>query len=153
MANNNEAKQRIAKELRIVDELGFSSYFLITHDIIRYTTFRNFHDVGRGSRANSIVAYLLGITDICPIKLDLYFERFLNKKWQTPPDFDIDFSWQDRKEVFTYIFTRYQSKHTATMGAMSTFRDRSPIRELGKVYGLPKSEIDELIQNPGSSHN
>lgn len=151
--NNKEAKQRVAKELRIIDELCFSAYFLITHDIIRYTTSRNFYHVGRGSGANSIVAYCLGITDVCPIKLDLYFERFLNPKRQTPPDFDIDFSWQDRKEVFTYIFTRYQSKHTAMMGAMSTFRDRSIIRELGKVYGLPKSEIDELIRNPGSPHN
>lgn len=148
--NNKEAKSRVLKELRIIDELKFSSYFLITHDIIRYAASREFRHVGRGSGANSIVAYCLGITDVCPIELDLYFERFLNPKRQTPPDFDIDFSWKDRDEIFTYIFTRYQTKHTALMGAMSTFQDRSIIRELGKVYGLPKSEIDLMIEEPGS---
>jgi len=151
--NNQEAKQRVEKELRIINDLKFSSYFLITYDIIRYAISRDFQYVGRGSGANSIVAYCLAITDVCPIELDLYFERFLNPKRATPPDFDIDFSWKDRDEVFTYIFTRYQTKHTALMGAMSTFKDRSIIRELGKVYGLPKLEIDELIKNPQSPYH
>jgi DNA-directed DNA polymerase III PolC len=151
--SNKEAKARVQKELRIIDDLNFSSYFLITHDIIRYAVSRDFQYVGRGSGANSIVAYCLGITDVCPIELDLYFERFLNPKRKTPPDFDIDFSWRDRDEIFEYIFTRYQTSHTTLMGAMSTFRDRSIIRELGKVYGLPKDEIDLLISDPKSAHN
>lgn len=152
-SSNREAAERVSKELRIIDDLAFSSYFLITYDIIRYAISRDFYYVGRGSGANSIVAYCLGITDVCPIQLDLYFERFLNPKRKTPPDFDIDFSWKDRDEVYAYIFTRYQTKHTALMGAMSTFKDRSIIRELGKVYGLPKSEIDDLIKNPASVYH
>ena len=151
--NNKEAKARVEKELRIIDDLNFGAYFLITHDIIRYAVSRDFHYVGRGSGANSIVAYCLGITDVCPIELDLYFERFLNPKRKTPPDFDIDFSWKDRDEIYDYIFTRYQTKHTALMGAMSTFKDKSIIRELGKVYGLPKAEIDQLIKDPKSVYN
>jgi len=147
------AKDRVLKELTIIDDLRFSSYFLITDDICRYARNRNFHYVGRGSGANSIVAYCLGITDVCPIELDLYFERFLNPKRKSPPDFDIDFSWQERDEMYSYIFHRYQSGHTALMGAMSTFRSRSIIRELGKVYGLPKSDIDRLVHDPSNILN
>lgn len=152
-ANDKQAKERVLKELDIIDNLNFSSYFLITDDICRYARSRDFHYVGRGSGANSIVAYCLGITDVCPIELNLYFERFLNPKRKSPPDFDIDFSWRDRDEMYEYIFSRYQSEHTALMGAMGTFRDRSIIRELGKVYGLPKIEIDRLIQEPNNMLN
>lgn len=147
-ADDKQAKERVMKELDIIDNLHFSSYFLITDDICRYARSRNFYYVGRGSGANSIVAYCLEITDVCPIELNLYFERFLNPKRKSPPDFDIDFSWRDRDDMYAYIFNRYQTEHTALMGAMSTFRDRSIIRELGKVYGLPKGEIDRLIQEP-----
>lgn len=147
-SNNKIAEERIRKELDIIDNLNFSTYFLITDDICRYARSRGFHYVGRGSGANSTVAYCLGITDVDPIKLNLYFERFLNPKRKTPPDFDIDFSWTDRDEIYDYIFKRYQRKHTALMGAMSTFRSRSIIRELGKIYGLPKHEIDQLIYYP-----
>ncbi len=147
-SNNKEAKARVAKELKIIDELEFSAYFLITWDIVRYAKARGFYHVGRGSGANSVVAYCLQITDVCPIELDLYFERFLNPNRKSPPDFDIDFSWDERDDVFDYIFKRYGAKNTALMGAMSTFRDRSIIRELGKVYGLPKGEIDRIVRNP-----
>ena len=150
---NKEAIQRVNKELDIIDTLGFSSYFLISHDIIRYTMSRGFYHVGRGSGANSVVAYCLRITDVCPIELDLYFERFLNPKRKSPPDFDIDFSWDERDDVYDYIFKRYGHKNTALLGAMSTFKDRSIIREIGKVYGLPKGDIDRIIDDPGSVQN
>lgn len=152
-ANDKTAKERVLSELEIIDNLNFSSYFLITDDICRYARHREFEYVGRGSGANSIVAYCLGITDVCPIELDLYFERFLNPKRKTSPDFDIDFSWDERDEIYDYIFTRYGSKNTALMGAMSTFRSRSIIRELGKIYGLPKTEIDRLIHYPNDMLN
>lgn len=145
--NNREAIRRIKHELEIIDNLGFSSYFLITWDIIRYSLIRGFYHVGRGSGANSIVAYCLRITDVDPIELDLYFERFLNPKRQSPPDFDIDYSWRERDEVLDYIFKRYGKNHTALLGAMSTFKGKSIIRELGKVYGLPKGEIDALVES------
>jgi DNA polymerase-3 subunit alpha len=150
---NREALKRIRHELEIIDRLGFSSYFLITWDVIRYSMSRGFYHVGRGSGANSIVAYCLRITDVDPIDLDLYFERFINPKRTSPPDFDIDFSWKERDEVLDYIFKRYGRKHTALIGTISTFRDRSIFRELGKVYGLPKEEIDRLVKDPGSDLN
>lgn len=151
--SNNEALRRIRHELKVIDRLGFSSYFLITWDVIRYSLSRGFYHVGRGSGANSIVAYCLRITDVDPIDLDLYFERFINPKRSSPPDFDIDFSWKERDEVLDYIFKRYGRRHTALIGTISTFRDRSIFRELGKVYGLPKEEIDLLVKHPDDTMN
>ncbi len=151
---HGEAKRRILHELAIIDKMGFAAYFLITWDIIRYSMSRGFYHVGRGSGANSIVAYCLRITDVDPIELDLYFERFINPKRTSPPDFDIDYSWKERDEVLDYIFKRYGHEHTALLGAMSTFRDKSILRELGKVHGLPKGEIDAFLKNPEEAvHN
>ena len=151
--DNKEAQERIRHELEIIDKLGFSSYFLIAWDIVRYGMSCGFYHVGRGSGANSIVAYCLKITDVDPIKLNLYFERFLNPKRTSPPDFDIDYSWRDREHIQDYIFKRYGRDHTALLGATSTFKDRSIARELGKVFGLPKEEIDMLVDNPNDVRN
>jgi error-prone DNA polymerase len=145
--NNTEAKRRIKHELKVIDDLGFSAYFLIAWDMIRYSMSRGIYHVGRGSGGNSIVAYCLKITDIDPIELDLYFERFINPQRTSPPDFDIDYSWTDRDEIIDYMFKRYGRNHTALLGAINTFRGSSVIRELGKVFGLPKNEIDSLSDN------
>ena len=145
---NEIAKKRVLNELTVINDLNFSSYFLITNDICAYARSQKYHYVGRGSGANSIVAYCLQITDVCPIELNLYFERFLNPKRQSPPDFDIDFSWNNRDAIYEYIFNRYPKGTVALMGAMSTFKSRSIIRELGKIYGLPKNDIDRLIRDP-----
>ena len=149
---NKIAEQRVKKELGIIDKLGFNAYFLITWDVIRYAQSRGFYYVGRGSGANSIVAYCLQITDVNPIDLDLYFERFLNPYRTSPPDFDIDFSWQDRDEVIDYIFKRYGRDHVALLGMYTTFQHNAIIRELAKVFGLPKEEVDELLNNPKSTY-
>lgn len=148
-----EAKQRVDKELKIIDQMNFSAYFLITWDIIRYSMSRGYYHVGRGSGANSVVAYCLKIVDVDPIELDLYFERFINPKRSSPPDFDIDYSWLERDDVQRYIFDKYGQDHTALLGTISTFKGKSIYRELGKVYGLPKEEIDDLIKYPTSSRN
>lgn len=151
--NNKEAGKRVQHELDIIDQLQFGAYFLITWDIIRYSMSRGFYHVGRGSGANSIVAYCLRITDVDPIELDLYFERFLNPKRSSPPDFDIDYSWKERDDVLDYIFKRYGRDHTALLGATSTFKGKSILRELGKVVGLPKAELDRLVDDPNNPEN
>jgi len=151
--NNQGARARVRHELDIIDQLGFGAYFLITWDIIRYSMSRGFYHVGRGSGANSIVAYCLRITDVDPIELNLYFERFLNPKRSSPPDFDIDYSWKERDDVLDYIFKRYGREHTALLGATSTFKGKSILRELGKVMGLPKAELDRLVDDPGHTMN
>ena len=142
---NKIAKERVEKELAMIDKQNFNAYFLIVWDLLSYARERGFFHVGRGSGANSIVAYCLQITDVDPIKLDLYFERFLNPNRSSPPDFDIDFSWQDRDMIFEYLFMRYGRKYVALLGMYSTFQHRAIIRELGKVFGLPKQEIDALV--------
>lgn len=150
--NHPEAIRRVEKELKVIDELNFSSYFLITWDIIQYSNSRGFMHVGRGSGANSIVSYCLGITDICPLELDLYFERFLNLNRKSPPDFDIDWSWQERDEILEYIFERYGRDHVAFCGTNVEFKYRSIFREVGKAFGLPKEELDILAKNPMATH-
>lgn len=136
--------ERMEKELKLIAELGFSSYFLINWDLVNFARSQDFYYVGRGSGANSIVAYLLRITDVDPIELDLYFERFINPYRNTPPDFDLDFSSLERNEITKYLFDTHGWEHTALVGAYSTFQGRSVIRELGKVFGMPAAEIDKL---------
>ncbi|MGI9551917.1 MAG: DNA polymerase III subunit alpha [Aurantibacter sp.] len=135
---------RLEKELKLIKGMGFVSYFLINWDIVSYAREQGFFYVGRGSGANSIVAYLLRITDVDPMELDLYFERFINLYRANPPDFDIDFSHRDRPTMTQYIFDRFE--HVALLGTYVTFKERGVVRELGKVFGLPKSEIDFLSE-------
>ncbi|MDJ0645068.1 MAG: DNA polymerase III subunit alpha [Flavobacteriaceae bacterium] len=135
---------RIDKELKIIKEKGFISYFLINWKILKYARSKGYFYVGRGSGANSIIAYLLRITDVDPVELDLYFERFINLYRKNPPDFDIDFSWADRDDITEFMFKRF--KNTALITVYNTFKFRASVRELGKVFGLPKSEIDILTR-------
>jgi DNA polymerase-3 subunit alpha len=142
---------RMEKELEVIAQMNFASYFLINMDIVRYAEHKGYYHVGRGSGANSLLAYLLRITDVDPIELDLYFERFINLYRENAPDFDIDFSWTDRDDIIRYIFdhfgknkSREPNHRTALMGAYNTFQHDAVVRELGKVFGLPRGEIDKL---------
>lgn len=140
-----EVADRLDRELQTIRDKGFVSYFLISHEIVQYANSRGYFHVGRGSGANSIVSYLIGITDVDPIHLNLYFERFINLFRKSPPDFDIDFSWRDREDVTRFIFERFP--HVALCGAYVTFQRKSVIRELGKVFGLPSDDIVRLQQS------
>jgi DNA polymerase-3 subunit alpha len=139
---------RMNKELKVIRELGFCTYFLITLDIVKYARSKGYYYVGRGSGANSLVAYLLRITNVDPIDLNLYFERFINPFRNSPPDFDIDFSWTDRDDVTRYIFDRYGQDYVALLGTYITFNHKSAFREIGKVFGLPDEEIVKLQKDP-----
>jgi len=150
---NADAVARVHKELNVIDQLNFCGYFLITWDIVQYSNRMGFMHVGRGSGANSIVSYCIGITDICPLELDLYFERFLNLNRKTPPDFDIDWSWQTRDIILEYIFERYGRDHVAFCGTNVEFKYRSIFREVGKAFGLPKEELDILAGRPMDQHD
>lgn len=133
---------RIEKELEIIRKQNFVSYFLINWKILKYARSKGYFYIGRGSGANSVVAYLLRITDVDPIELDLYFERFINLYRKNPPDFDIDFSWADRDDVTDFIFKTFPN--TALLTVYNTFKYKASVRELGKVFGLPKAEIEVL---------
>ena len=140
-----EIENRIEKELGLIRQMDFMAFFLTNWDIVNYAQERGYFHVGRGSGANSIIAYLLGITDVDPIDLDLYFERFMNLYRTSPPDFDIDFSWRDRQDVTRYIFERFGGDgQVALLGTYNTFKHKGSVRELGKVFGLPKHEMDIL---------
>jgi len=141
---SEEIYNRLEMELDIIKQKRFISYFLINWDIVNYARKQGYFYVGRGSGANSIVAYLLRITDVDPIELDLYFERFINLYRENPPDFDIDFSWRDREDITRYIFERFDN--VALLAAYSTFKFRAVVRELGKVFGLPPHEIDAICE-------
>ncbi len=141
---NDVILDRITSEFKVIHQKGFVSYFLIAWDILNYAREKGYFYVGRGSGANSIASYLMRITDVDPIELDLYFERFINLFRKTPPDFDIDFSWKDREDVTDYIFKTFPN--VTLLGAYSTFQFRSVIREIAKVFGLPDHEIKRLQQ-------
>jgi DNA polymerase-3 subunit alpha len=139
-------KRRVIKEMQIIRQQGFLSYFLISWDLVTYARSKGYFYVGRGSGANSIVAYLLRITDVDPVDLDLYFERFINLFRKNPPDFDIDFSWMDREDVTRYLFERYD--HVALIATYITFQFKSVIREVGKAFGVPDHEIERIQKTP-----
>lgn len=141
----DEIEKRLKKELDMIKQMDYIPFFLVNWDIVNYAQQQGYFHVGRGSGANSIVAYLLGITDVDPVELDLYFERFMNLYRTSPPDFDIDFSWRDREDVTRYIFERFgREGQVALLATYNTFKHSAAVRELGKVFGLPKHEIDKL---------
>ncbi len=141
---SEQVLSRLEKELEIIRQKRYVSYFLINWKILKYARSKRYFYVGRGSGANSLVAYVLRITDVDPIELDLYFERFINLYRRNPPDFDIDFSWSDRDDVIRFIFSRFP--YVALLGTYITFQFKAVVRELGKVFGLPKEEIDRLSE-------
>ncbi len=134
----------LERELALVDELGYAPYFLTVHDIVHFAKGRGILCQGRGSAANSIICYMLGVTDVNPTKVDLLFERFVSKERGEPPDIDVDFEHERREEVIQYIYDRY-GKHRAGLAAtLITYRARSAIREVGKVMGLSEDTISAL---------
>ncbi len=150
---NPVLRERLQRELTIIKLKGFCGYYLIAYDLVCFAKEKGYDYVGRGSGANSVVAYCLGITNVDPIELDLYFERFLNTERTSPPDFDIDFSWDNRDAIYDYFFDKYSPDHVCLLGTHVTYQARSVLRELGKVFGLPKDEIDDLVDEPGKNQH
>lgn len=139
--------ERLEYELRVIDSMGFSSYFLVVRDIVHGSRAkkggRPSRICGRGSGAASLVAYCLEITNVCPLKHNLYFARFLNPGRLDPPDIDIDFSWDERDGVLAQIFREYGS-HAAMVSTIICFQPRMAIRETAKAFGLPPGEVSGL---------
>jgi len=134
-------QKRLDDELAVIREMSLTDYFLIVWDIVREAKRRGMMIIGRGSAANSLVAYCLGLTQVDPIELNLYFERFMNKARSSPPDVDIDFSWKERDEIIKYIFEKYGYENVAMISTTVTFRARSAFREVAKVFGISNEEI------------
>ncbi len=132
-------KARINYELTIIRQKNFCRYFLVVQDIVKSAS----RICGRGSGAASIVAYCLGITNVCPMKFNLYFERFLNPGRQDPPDIDIDFAWDERDQILDQVLTRFKG-HAAMVSSHILFQPRMAVRETARVFGLPESEISKV---------
>ncbi len=135
---------RLAYELDVIDRLNFPAYFLIVHDIVRHARERGITVAGRGSAADSLVAYCLGITIVDPIRFDLYFERFLNPSRTDCPDIDLDICWKRRDEVIKYVYEKYGHERVAMIATYVTYQARSAFRDVARVFGLPMEEIDSL---------
>ncbi len=133
--------ERLEHELRIIIARGFATYFLVVADIVRQSP----RTCGRGSGAASLVAYVLGITNVCPLKHNLYFERFLNPGRTDPPDIDVDFAWDERDTVLKSVLARYHG-HAAMVANHVFFQPRMAIRETAKVFGLTESEIGRVAR-------
>ncbi|KAA3615417.1 MAG: DNA polymerase III subunit alpha [Calditrichaeota bacterium] len=138
-------EKRLKKELSIIEEKGFATYFLVSRDIVRHAT----RTCGRGSAAASLVSYLLGITHVDPIRYDLFFERFLHRGRLDPPDIDIDFAWDERDDILDYIFDKYGEAHTAMIANHVCFKGRAALREIAKTFGLPDAEIGRISKKLG----
>ncbi len=138
----SQVKARLDRELAVIEKLDFCDYFLVVHDIVAFAEREGIPHVGRGSAANSIVSYSLGISAVDPLKFDLYFERFLNEFRTDVPDIDIDFCWRRRDDVINYVYGRYPKGQVAMVSTHSTLRARSAFRDVARVMGLPLEEID-----------
>jgi DNA-directed DNA polymerase III PolC len=137
-----ELHSRLDLELGIIAQKGFADYFLVVRDIVRHAPTH----CGRGSVANSVVSYCLGITHVDPIRCGLIFERFLNLQRRDPPDIDLDFPWDERDKVLAYVFTQYPRFHSAMVANHNTFQARGALREVAKVHGRPAGEIREVTR-------
>ncbi|MBN2184035.1 MAG: DNA polymerase III subunit alpha [Candidatus Krumholzibacteriota bacterium] len=146
-AEIEKAKETLDYELSVIEGKGLADYFLICWDIVRFAHGRGIRSVGRGSAGNSLVSYSLGITDLNPLRHNMFFERFLNPAREQLPDFDIDFGTDDRERILEYIFRRYGRERVAMIGTYSTLRARSALRESAKALGIPEGEITHLIKN------
>jgi len=135
-------RERLERELKVIHELEFCHYFLVVWDIAEFARREGIPHVGRGSAANSVVSYCLGISAVDPLKFDLYFERFLNEYRTDVPDIDIDFCWRRRDEVIHYVYRRYPPGRVAMVSTHSTLRARAAFRDVARVMGLPLAEID-----------
>src|ERR1019366_3254680 len=132
------------KELRFIAQQEISHYFLTVHDIVKFAKAKGILCQGRGSAANSAVCYVLDVTAVDPNTFDVLFERFLSAERREPPDIDVDFEHERREEVIQYIYQRYTRRRAALTATVITYRSRSAIREVGKVFGLTEDVTGKL---------
>ncbi|MCZ6697930.1 MAG: error-prone DNA polymerase, partial [Planctomycetota bacterium] len=139
-------RKMLEHELALIRELQYEPYFLTVYDVVRFARGREILCQGRGSAANSVVCYCLGITAVDPVRVDLLFERFVSRERNEPPDIDVDFEHERREEVFQYIYEKYGRERAAIAGEVITYRPRSAVRDVGKALGLSLDAVDTLAK-------
>jgi error-prone DNA polymerase len=140
-------RRQLHRELRVIEKTGLAGYFLVVWDIVRFAKERGILAQGRGSAANSIVAYVLDITKVDPLRHNLLFERFLSQDAHTMPDIDVDFSARRRDEVIRYVYEKYGEEYTGMVANVVTFRARSAVRDVGKALGFPLPLLDKVAKS------
>ncbi|WP_434672323.1 error-prone DNA polymerase [Pseudomonas sp. R1-15] len=140
----DKVRVQIDKELKLIAELGYDSYFLTVQDIVSFARSRHILCQGRGSAANSAVCYALGITEIDPSRTDVLFERFLSRERNEPPDIDVDFEHERREEVLQYVFQRYGRHRAALTAVVSSYHGAGAVRDVAKALGLPPDQVNAL---------
>ena len=140
----DKVRQTLDRELAITAQLKYAPYFLTVHDIVRFARSKGILCQGRGSAANSVICYCLGITEVDPERINLLFERFVSVERGEPPDIDVDFEHERREEVIQYIYSRYGRERAALAATVICYRGRSAIREVGKVFGLSDDVVSAL---------
>ncbi|TIP57337.1 MAG: DNA polymerase III subunit alpha [Mesorhizobium sp.] len=131
-----DVTRRIREELALIERLNYARYFLTVYDIVKFARSQGILCQGRGSAANSVVCYCIGITEVGPERIDSLFERFISEERNEPPDIDVDFEHEKREEVIQYIYSKYSAKRTALAAAVVSYRGRSAMREVAKAMGL-----------------
>jgi error-prone DNA polymerase len=140
----DKVRDLIEHELRLIERLDYARYFLTVHDIVRFARQRGILCQGRGSAANSVVCYCLGITAVDPARIDVLFERFISAARNEPPDIDIDFEHERREEVIQYVYEKYGRDRAGLAATVICYRSRSAIREVGKALGLSVDVVAAL---------
>ncbi|MDQ3032852.1 MAG: error-prone DNA polymerase [Myxococcota bacterium] len=138
---------QLDKELALIEELDYGGYFLTMWDVVRFCREKGILCQGRGSAANSIVCFCLGITAIDPVRMDLLFERFLSRERAEPPDIDVDIEHERREEVIQYVYERWGRRHAAMVANVIRYRPRSALRDVGKVLDLPQLALDRAAKS------
>ena len=142
----SDALDQIERELSLIGELDYGGYFLTMQEIVSFCREENILCQGRGSAANSIVCYCLGITAVDPVRMELLFERFLSRERAEPPDIDLDIEHERREEVIQHVYERFGRRHAAMVANIIRFRVRSAVREVGKALGIPQTDLDSLAR-------
>jgi error-prone DNA polymerase len=143
----DEVEDILRKELQLIEEEGYEYFFLTVYEIVQYARSKNILCQGRGSAANSVVCYCLGITEIRHGQINVLFERFISKERKEPPDIDVDFEHQRREEVIQHIYEKYGRERAAIAATVITYRTRSAIRDVGKALGLDATLIDHFAKS------
>ncbi|MET1116403.1 MAG: error-prone DNA polymerase, partial [Comamonas sp.] len=141
-----KVQAQIEHELTLICELQYEPYFLTVYDIVLFARSRNILCQGRGSAANSVVCYCLGVTEVDPARMSVLFERFISRERNEPPDIDIDFEHQRREEVIQYLYTKYGRDRAALAAAVTSYRPRSAIRDVGKALGFELDMLDAIAK-------
>src|SRR6266540_2721428 len=142
-----QVQELAGHELGLIAELGYEPFFLTVHDIVRFARGQGILCQGRGSAANSVVCYALGITEVDPARMNVLFERFVSRERNEPPDIDVDFEHQRREEVIQYVYRKYGRARAALAATVICYRPRSAVRDAGKALGLPLEEAARLAKS------